>query len=265
MARQEEASKVPVLVAPREQSVVHADRVTFLWKPGRDVRSYRVQIATSPSFDDVIYESKALNRTEFTLRGELPPEDDTFFWRVLAEDEEGVVHGEDNIESFYSTASREAAAAIVQPDQDEDLGPLERLFRGAAAEAAAEVTHAPKWVREEDDLGVEHEGIEAGQILGFVLAIVVAIGLSVFMLYEYVDITAQAARIEATGRSGYPELRESRLQAMQRLTQYEAVDPQAERYRIPIDRAMDLMVQEAPSAQQSDAAAERDLLGLERP
>lgn len=244
MAHQEEVSKVPVLVAPRSQSVVNGNRITFLWKPVRKARSYRLQVARQPSFDDVIYESEALNRTEFTLRGEIPTDQDTYYWRILAEDDEGVVHGEDNIESFVSATAEAAGRGIEQPDQDEDFGPLERLFRGAAAEAAAEVTHSPRWVHEEDELGVEHEGIEAGQILGFVLAIAVALGLAVFTLFQYVDITAQAALVEATARSGYPELRENRLHAMQRLTQYEVVDPQQGRYRIPIDRAMVLMATE---------------------
>lgn len=241
MAPEEEASKVPVLVAPREQSVVPGDRVTFLWKPAKNVRSYRLQVAREASFEDVLFDSGALNRTEFVLRDGLPTDEDTYYWRVLVEDEDGTVHGEDNIESFVSATAESAGRGIEQPDQEEDFGPVERLFRGAAAQAAAEVSDAPRWVQEEDDLGVEHEGIEAGQILGFILAIAVALGLAVFTLFQYADLTAQAALVEATERSGYPELREHRLRALERLTQYDVVDPQLERYRIPIDRAMELM------------------------
>lgn len=262
MAPREEVSKVPVLVAPREQSVVSADRVTFIWKPVRRARHYQVQIARDSSFQDLVYESRPLNRTEFTLRGELPADEDTYFWRVLLTDEDGGAHGEGNIESFVSGTAENVREGIVQPDQEEDLGPLARLFRGAAAEAAAEMTDSPRWVREEDELGVEHEGIAAGQILGLVLAIMVAIGLTVFSLFQYVDITAEAARIEAAGRSGYPELRENRLRATQLLTGYDVVDPNEERYRIPIDRAMERMVREAQP--QADGPPERDLFGSGR-
>lgn len=242
MAQQEEVSKVPVLVAPRAQSVVNGDRVTFLWKPVRTALQYRLQVARHASFGEVLYDSGALNRTEYTLRDTIPTDADTYYWRVLVEDEDGAVHGDDNIESFVSATAEAAGRGIEQPDQDENFGPVGRLFRGATAEAAAEVTRSPRWVREEDELGVEHEGIESGQILGFVLAVAVALGLSVFTLFQYADITAQAALVEATARSGYPELREHRLHAMQRLTQYEVVDAQQGRYRIPIERAMELMV-----------------------
>lgn len=241
MAPQDEVSKVPLLVAPREQSVVPGDRVSFLWKPTKNARSYRLQVAGEPGFDEVVFDSGALNRTEFVLRDGLPTDEDTFYWRVLVEDADGVVHGEDNIESFVSATAASAGRDIEQPDQDENLGPVEQLFRGAAAQAAAEVSDAPRWVQEEDELGVEHEGIEAGQILGFILAVAVALGLAIFTLFQYADLTAKAALAEATGRSGYPELRQHQLRALELLTQYDVVDPQLERYRIPIDRAMQLM------------------------
>lgn len=260
MAHQEEASKVPVLVAPREQAIVRGDRVTFLWKPVKGARQYRLQVARESTFNELIYESSALQRTEFTLRDGIPVDEDTYYWRIVVEDEQGRVHGEDNVESFVSASAAAVEKGIVQPGQDEDLGPLERLVRGAAAEAAAEVTHSPRWVAEEDELGVEHEGIEAGEILGLVIAIAVALGLSVFTLFQYVDLTAQAARAEATGRSGYPELREHQLHALQRLTQYEAIGNG--RYRIPIDRAMELMANEA--RQGAEYSSELELRGTDR-
>lgn len=255
MARQEAFSRVPVLVAPRAQAVLDGARVSFIWKPVRYASGYRLQVARQPSFEELVYESDELNRTEYTLRNELPIDDDTYFWRVLATDEDGVVHGEDNIESFVSSTADAAGRHIAQPDQDEEFGPIGRIFHGAVVEAAAEVSDSPRWAQEEHELGVEHEGVEAGQILGFVLATAVALGLAVFTLFQYVDITAQAVRIEATGRSGYPELLENRLNAIERLTQYDVVEGEEGRYRIPIDRAMELMTGE----DRTDADYSREL------
>lgn len=249
---------VPVLVAPREQSVVSADRVTFIWKPLKQASAYRIEIARTSDFEEVLYVSKPLQRTEFTLRDELPADEETYYWRVLVETADGTVHGADNIESFVSASDENAASDIAQPDQDEAIGPLGRMLHGAAAEVAAEVTHAPKWIEEEAELGVEHEGVEAGQILGVVVATAVVLMVAIFVLFQYVDITAETARVEATGRSGYPELRESRLHAVERLTQYGAVEGEAERYRIPIDRAMELMADEQRQAA-SPSSSEPDL------
>lgn len=255
MAQQEEVSRVPVLVAPREQAVVYGGRVTFMWKPLKNVRRYRLQVAAQASFDDVIYDAGELHQAEIVVRDELPVDGNTYYWRVLVEDEDGVVHGDDNIESFVSTSSDVEGRHLAQPDQDEEFGPVGRLVRGATAEAAVEVSSAPKWVREEDELGVEHEGIEAGQILGFVLAMAVALGLAVFTLFEMVDFTAQAARVEASQRSGFPELNEHRLHDTQRLTQYEVIDADQARFRIPIERAMELIVND----DQSDGAYSSEL------
>ena len=53
---------------------------------------------------------------------------------------------------------------------------------------------------------------------------------------------------KAVEMTGYPPLRETNLSAQARLTQYAVVDLAAGRYRIPVDRAMDLMVSEAGAA-----------------
>lgn len=249
MAHREEASKVPVLVSPREQAVVAGERVTFVWKPVDNAASYHVEIARTQAFDDIVYRSEALQRTEATVEGQIPVDDDTYYWRVIAQEADGTTHGRDNIESFVSATQIEAAAGIPQPDQEEELGPVERMMRGAVAEAAAEISDAPRWVDEESDLGVEHEGLEAGQILGFVLATAVALALAVFVLFQYFDLTAQEVRQEATSRSGYPELRENRLHAAEMLTQYGSIEGVDGRYRIPIDRAMQLMANDEPDGE----------------
>jgi hypothetical protein len=149
---------------------------------------------------------------------------------------------------------------LSEPDQAEELGPIERLVQGAKAEAAAEVSHGVQYVDEEAELGVEHEGIVAGEILGLTIAIAVALGLILFTLIEYVDITAQATRLAAAGMSGYPERREAELNATRALTQYGVVDSEQGVYRIPIERAIDVMANEALESETDSYSSEVALL-----
>ena len=109
-----------------------------------------------------------------------------------------------------------------------------------------DISEGAQWVEGTERPHVEQEGIEAGQILGFVVMIAFLIGLAVVALFQYTDLTAQEVLVETTDQSTYPELEEVRLHAAVLLTQYEALAGPEERYRIPIARAMELMAQEAP-------------------
>ncbi len=111
---------------------------------------------------------------------------------------------------------------------------------------AADISEGAQWVEGTDRPHVEPEGVEAGQILGFVITISILVVLAIVALFQYTDRTAQAVLTEAAGQGVYPELEEVRLHAAMLLTQYEALDGPEERYRIPIERAMQRMVQDAP-------------------
>ena len=97
-----------------------------------------------------------------------------------------------------------------------------------------DISEGAQWVEGTERPHVEQEGIEAGQILGFVVMIAFLIGLAVVALFQYTDLTAQEVLVETTDRSAYPELEEVRLHAAALLTQYEALAGPEERYRIPI-------------------------------
>lgn len=240
-----EHSKVPVLIAPREEAVVDGAEVTFTWKPAPGAKTYTVQIAADSAFRNIIHEEQAGSHTSIVVKDAAPTDQGTYFWRVLTRDAEGKVRGHDNIESFLSVESEVFARRMKSPDQVEEYGPVGQLARAARAEAAREITQDPRYLSEEIKLGVEHEGVESGQIIGLVLAVAVALVFSIFGLVKYFNITAEEVRYEVAGLSGYPELRENRLQASQRLTQYGAAEGEENRYRIPIDRAIELMANEA--------------------
>lgn len=220
-------------------------RITFVWNPVEGASTYRLQIAESPAFDRIVFDETIDGRTELVVEDQLSLDEQTYYWRILAHDENGLLHGEDNIESFISGTPEDEDLDLASPDAEEEYGPAARLFRGARAEAAAELTDASKYVEEEAELGVEHEGVEAGQILGFALAVAVALGLAIFTLFQYVSIVADETRFTATGTSGYPELREIELDATRQLSQYGVVNEEEGVYRIPIDRAIEVMVEES--------------------
>ncbi len=111
---------------------------------------------------------------------------------------------------------------------------------------ATDISEGAQWIEGTDRPRVEPEGVEAGQILGFVITISIFVVLAIVALFQYTNLTAQAVLTEAAGQGVYPELEETRLHAAVLLTQYEALDGPEERYRIPIERAMQQMVLEAP-------------------
>ena len=120
------------------------------------------------------------------------------------------------------------------------------------------------WVEGDDAPQVEFEDVQALQILGFVIIIAVLIGLVVIALFQYTDRSAQAALATAVSRNVYPELRENRLHAQQLLSRYEALEGGQGVYRIPIERAMERLVQEAGLGPESGYAAEFMILHEDR-
>jgi hypothetical protein len=93
--------------------------------------------------------------------------------------------------------------------------------------------------------GVEDEDINAGQLIAivgfvtFIIAVLVTVALSITTL------RFSKARQEATEDTGYPVLQETRVNGQAKLNRYEVVDPEAKIYRIPIERAMELVVEES--------------------
>ena len=116
-------------------------------------------------------------------------------------------------------------------------------------EAAAAETDAPEaFYAAEDQSGIQHEGIEARQIIGFIFFLIIAIGLFVWGAMNWFESVADQAYEEAAADLNYPELRQVELSAVQLLNQYEVINAAQGVYRIPLDRALDLVVEEAQQA-----------------
>ena len=241
----------PALKAPREAAVLDGASVSFAWEAVEGALRYQLEVARDQDFqtlvvDRVLEGESSVNATEsFATDGTL------YFWRVLAGDDAGWSSG-DHVESFVSATAEEAVGDVARPD--ERLGPYPELIRSASVEAAAEVTGEEGLYDRESEMGVEHEGVEAGQILGITLAIAASIVMIVIVLFQWTRIVEMETRVEAAGISGYPELHQNELEAQRMIREYGVVDGEAGVYRVPVERAMELMVQEAREAEDSVAS-----------
>ena len=94
-------------------------------------------------------------------------------------------------------------------------------------------------------VGVQYEGIGAGPIMGFVFMCVILIGAVVWVGINWAESEVQQAREAAAADLNYPELRQVKTAAARQLNHYDVIDADQGIYRIPIDRAIDLMVREA--------------------
>ena len=134
-----------------------------------------------------------------------------------------------------------AANPSVRPEQDEPGGPLGGLVGTAAAQTASEATPADTTEAALlANMGVESEGIESGQLLGLVVAVIVgiaALGVVLILLF-YVPTLEQAG--EVAGDVGqYPELEQVRTDGRAKTKLFTRNDST---YQIPIANAMSAVV-----------------------
>ena len=137
----------------------------------------------------------------------------------------------------------EAVGTPARPTGDEPLGPVGELVQAAAAEVEAEATPGgdPEAEALLEQMGVEEEGIESGQILGLVAAVIVSIvALVVVLIYLFVIPSRVAAGEDAedVDEEDYVELQQVRVAGEAKLMNYERADSA---YAVPIGRAMGLV------------------------
>jgi hypothetical protein len=234
----------PVPVAPREARIVDGREVTFEWRPVDRATAYRLEVARDAAFSDVVFDEEvSTDTTTLTVADFFPIDEQTYFWRVLAKGKDKWSRGE-RIESFVSATAEEAAQHIHSPDQDEGYGPVTELVRSASRMVSDQLSTRSDRFEKEREIGVAYEGVPTGQILAVAISILFAVGIIVIILFQWTNITEAAIRQASIGQSPNADLRETQLQATQKLTGYEVIDEEAGVYRIPIDRAMELMINE---------------------
>jgi hypothetical protein len=234
----------PILLSPVDEALIDGRSVQFTWEPVDHAVEYRLEISEESTFDTLVLEETITGgtTTALNLAGRFPTDEVTLFWRVMARNDAGWSPG-DRVESFISGTQADAALHLKRPDDDEHYGPFPQLIKSGAAEVAGEVTGKEKFFAQEEAEGVQHEGVETGQILGIFIAVVVAVILMIITVFALVDNLQATTRLEYTGMSGYPELQQVTEQGETMLSQYGIVDDSAGQYRIPIDSAMQRTVQ----------------------
>lgn len=98
---------------------------------------------------------------------------------------------------------------------------------------------------EQADAGIEEEGVQALHILGLSIVGSLILAALVLLAVQLAKSEFRTVRSEAVALTGYPALVEARIAGQEKLTQYGVVDADARRFRIPVDRAIDLMVNES--------------------
>lgn len=136
------------------------------------------------------------------------------------------------------------------PDDQEPLGSGAAMFEGVSDEIRAYVGD-DEALYEAMNLGVEHEGIEASQLLGLVIATLVAIAvLVVTVFYFLISPTVQGAQASAEQGELYPELASVRATGIALVNEYAVASPEEGTYRIPVADAERLVARRYGLAQQ---------------
>jgi hypothetical protein len=147
----------------------------------------------------------------------------------------------------------EAAANLdARPEQDEPGGPLAGLVGAASTQAVNEAAPVSADASVLEQMGVEGEGIESGQLLGLVAATIFAVAaLAVVLIYLFYIPFRQQVGDTASDVGDYPELEQSRTEARAKLGQYARVDSV---YTVPVERAMALVAAEYRGGDSTAAA-----------
>ncbi len=247
-----QAPPAPALLAPTGARVVDAAAVTFAWKPVEGADAYRFEVAADTDFETRLVEQEFGGRTSLTVANFFEANQQTYYWRVLARNAAGWSSGE-RIESFVAAGAEQARQ--VAPEDPESLGPAVDLVKSDARAVASDLTGDYSQYADEED-GVEHDRVETGQIAAIAVSVLAALVVVIILVFQWTGLRAQHSRQAQVGLSGYPELRENRARGLELLSGYGVADPDRGAYRIPIDRAIDLVVQERGGAANTSPAPE---------
>jgi hypothetical protein len=240
MDSEEEPLAAPSLAAPTDAVSVDGSEVTFVWNPVEGAEAYHLQVAPTAQFTDPVLETDVGGKAAVTVGNQFPTDGRTFFWRVVAESEAGDTQTSP-VESFLATAEAEADAEAPSPDDEE---PVTDLARAARREATVDTFDFEDQIEKEKERGVAYEGVAASQIMAISASIIFVVLVAVAILFGWFDQVSQSQQTAAAKQQKYQQIRQAELEAKQQLQRYGVVDQEEGAYRIPIDRAMDIIATE---------------------
>jgi hypothetical protein len=241
-----EESPAPSLLAPTDAMSVDGGEVTFVWTSVEGAETYRLQVAATARFQDLVVDADVGVETAVTVGNQLPTDGQTFFWRVLAETGEG--ERKSPVESFIATTEDEAEHEAPVPASEEE--PVTELARAARREATTDTFDFEAQFEKEKERGVAYEGVAASQIMGISGSIILVILVAIAIIFGWFGQVTQTTASEAADQQQYQQIRQAEMEMTQQLQQYGVVDEEEGVYRIPIDRAMDLMATEEDQRRQ---------------
>lgn len=245
----------PSLVAPRDASVVTGAEVTFVWEPVEAAVSYRLQVAPTAGFDELLLDEDVGAETAVTVGNTFPETGETLFWRVRAVSEDGWSEG-GAVESFVATTRKEAKQALARGEGEQ---PVTGLARAERREQPRQVFTLDDQFEEEKERGVAYEGVAASQIMAVAAAILVVISVAVVVIFGWYEQVSQDAQATVAGAENYARVQKVDREAEQQLQEYGVVDEEEGVYHIPIDDAMDLVLSEQfDQAPESDGTSPQD-------
>ena len=121
---------------------------------------------------------------------------------------------------------------------------VERELMVDAPSAAAAIAMEESGESHHHFVGVEEESVNAGLVIGIVLGVVVIVTGLVVFAFTITEVTTRDTMESILADIEYPDLRETRAASAALLNKYETVNAEEGSFRIPIDRAIDLMVNE---------------------
>lgn len=237
-----EDTQAPSLVAPTDAISVDGSEVTFVWEPVEDAEAYRLQVASTARFQDPVIDVDVGTEAAVTVGNQLPTDGQTLFWRVLVEWDGEEEHTTSSVESFVATTEAEAEHEVPSATAEEE--PVTDLARAARREATAQPYDFEKQFEKEKERGVAYEGVAASQIMGISGSIILVILVAVIIIFGWFEQVTQNTEATAAEQQTYRQIQQAELEATQQLQQYGVVDEEEGVYRIPIDRAMELMATE---------------------
>jgi hypothetical protein len=241
----------PSLIAPVDADSVDGSEVTFVWSSVEGAESYRLQVGETARFDTLLLDEDVGAETAVTVGNQLPTDGQTLFWRVLA-GSEGRWEAESAVESLIVTTEAEAEHEAPAPPSEEE--PVTELARAARQEATVESFDFEDQFEEEKERGVAYEGVAASQIMGISASIIAVVLVAVAILFGWFGQVSQSAEDVVSQQQQYREIQRAEMEATQQLQQYGVIDEEAGTYRMPIDRAMDLIATEEYQKRQQQAA-----------
>jgi len=235
------APTVPSLVAPQGASTVYGREVTFVWESVEAADSYRLQVAPTARFDDLVLDEDVGAETAVTVGNTFPTDGDTFFWRVRAVNDQGWSEG-GPVESFVAATAEDAEQEPVPGEGEE--APVTSLARAEQEEVPRQVFEMGARFEREKERGVAYEGVASSQIMSVAVAILLVVMGAVVVIFNWYGQVVQETEAAASDPANYERLQRADRQAAQRLTEYGVVDEDEGVYHIPITDAMELVEEE---------------------